>query len=203
VRGALRRGQLHYAREAVTRGEEGSHRCGAVVTADDAQAQRKMAPATAWTLVELELRPWRLKMTLCSAAVTSGPAGRGKGGEDSSSAAALSFGVRWCGTVLDDGDVVDGCRRELSAAVTHRGLDSAGGKKIGKGGRSNGGQHWARSRGDSGTTAAEPGGWRRTLLCRAGKKEREVTRRQVGPVGSGKGETDADGWVRPKRKPKI
>jgi hypothetical protein len=136
-------GQLHYAREAVTRGEEGSHRCGAVVMADDAQAQRKMAPAAAWTLVELELRPWRLKMMLCSAALTSGPAGRGKGGEDSSSVAALSFGVRWCGMVLDDGDVVDGCRRELSAAVTHRGLDSTGGKKIGKGGRSNGGQHWA------------------------------------------------------------
>jgi hypothetical protein len=41
--------------------------------------------------------------------------------------------------VLDDGDVVDRCRRELSASVTRRALDSAGGKKIGKGGRSNGG----------------------------------------------------------------
>jgi hypothetical protein len=29
------------------------------------------------------------------------------------------------------------------------------------------------------------------------------TRWQVGPVGSGRGEIDADGWVRPKQKPKI
>jgi hypothetical protein len=64
-----------------------------VVAADDAQAQRKMAPAAAWTLVELELRPWRLEMTLCSTALSSEPARRGKGGEDSSSAVALSFGV--------------------------------------------------------------------------------------------------------------
>jgi hypothetical protein len=111
-------------------------------------------------------------MTLCSAALTSEPAGRGKGGEDSSSAATPSFGVRWCGTVLGDGDVVDGRQRELSAVATRRALDSAGGKKIGKGGCSNGGQHWARSRGDSGTTATEPGGRRRTSLCRVGKRER-------------------------------
>jgi hypothetical protein len=64
-----------------------------VVTADDAQAQRKMAPVAAWTLVALELRPWRLEMTLCSTALTSEPAGRDKGGEDSSSAVAPSFGV--------------------------------------------------------------------------------------------------------------
>jgi hypothetical protein len=75
--------------------------------------------------------------------------------------------------VLDDGDVVDGRQRELSAVVTRRALDSARGKKIGKGGRSNGGQHWARSRGDSGTTATESGGWLRTSLCRVGKRERD------------------------------
>jgi hypothetical protein len=66
--------------------------------------------------------------------------------------------------VLDDGDVVDRCWRELSASATRRALDSTGGKKIGKGGRSNGGQHWDQSRGDSGTTATELGGQRRTSL---------------------------------------
>jgi hypothetical protein len=40
-----------------------------------------------------------------------------------------------------------------------------------------------------------------------GRKERERGDRwdpvAGGPVGSGRGEIDADGWVRPKQKPKI
>jgi hypothetical protein len=76
--------------------------------------------------------------------------------------------------VLDDGDVVDRCRRELSASVTRRALDSAGGKKIGKGGCSNGGGGAAlgskqrRQRHD-----CDGAGWAATHVALKGRKERE------------------------------